>query len=87
LSLAGNEVTRDNFPLPTLKAKLDNLTRDLHNGKGFFSIRGLEPDGFTPEDNVLIFLGIASYIGNKRGKQDDDGYMLVCTIVESQESC
>ncbi|KAL2009023.1 hypothetical protein VTN00DRAFT_7217 [Thermoascus crustaceus] len=76
LGLAGNEVARENFPLPTLMSRLDDLAKDLHHGKGFFSIRGLDPEEFTPEDNVLVFLGISGYIGNKRGKQDDDGYML-----------
>lgn len=39
-------------------------------------IRGLDPDEFTPEENILVFLGISSYIGVQRGRQDEDGNML-----------
>jgi hypothetical protein len=39
-------------------------------------VRGLDPDDFSQEDNVVIFLGISSYIGPKRGRQDEEGNML-----------
>jgi len=39
-------------------------------------VRGLNPDHFSQEDNVVIFLGISSYIGPKRGRQDEEGNML-----------
>lgn len=44
LRLVGNEVSRENFPLPTLTSIWDNLAKDSHHGKGFFSIRGLDPE-------------------------------------------
>jgi hypothetical protein len=40
-------------------------------------VRGLKPDDFSPEDNVLVFLGISSYIGSTRGRQDEEGNMLM----------
>lgn len=39
-------------------------------------MRGLKPDEFSPEDNVLVFLGISCYIGVQRGRQDEEGNML-----------
>lgn len=73
----GNEVNRHNFPLPTLGKMLLHYAEDLHHGKGFVNIRGLDPNHYSSEDNILLFLGISSYIGEKRAKQDDDGSMLM----------
>lgn len=77
LGLYGNEVSSSNFPLPNLGQKLLRTTLDLHRGKGFAIIRGLNPKDFSPEDNLIIFLGLSSYIGPKRGRQDEDGNMLM----------
>lgn len=76
LGLYGSEVTPDTFPLPTLGPKLQQVAVDIHRGRGFAVVRGLNPDEFSPEDNVLIFLGISSYIGAQRGRQDEEGNML-----------
>lgn len=76
LELDGSEATGSTFPLPQLKKKLLALTVELHEGKGFFVLRGLNPADYTPEDNIIIYLGISSYIAETRGKQDDAGNML-----------
>lgn len=76
LGLYGDEVTPETFPLPILGPKLRKIAVEIHQGKGFAVVRGLNPDDFSPEDNVLVFLGISSYIGAKRGRQDEDGNML-----------
>ena len=39
-------------------------------------VRGLNPEEFSPEDNILLFLGISCYIGAQRGRQDEEGNML-----------
>lgn len=77
LELDGNEINRMNFCLPTLEAKLRDAASEIHTGKGFLVISGFEPCKYSVEDNALIFLGISSYIGEQRGKQDDDGNMFV----------
>lgn len=76
LGLYGSEVSASNFPLPTLGQKLLSAALDLHRGRGFAIIRGLDPEDFSPEDNLIVFLGISGYIGSKRGRQDEDGNML-----------
>ncbi|KAK4223414.1 hypothetical protein QBC38DRAFT_51692 [Podospora fimiseda] len=76
LELDGDAVSPDNFHLPTLGPCLSRLTTDLHAGKGFFVIRGLNPADFSDEDNLILFLGLSSYIGGVRGKQTNDGSML-----------
>jgi hypothetical protein len=34
-------------------------------------LRGLQPDKYRIEDNIVIYTGISSYIGNVRGRQDN----------------
>jgi hypothetical protein len=52
------------------------MARDLHRGRGFFLLRGLEPTDYSVEDNLLLFLGISSYIGPRLGCQDSKGNMI-----------
>lgn len=72
----GDEVSRDNFPLPNLSRRLRSSSETLHMGRGFVVIRGLEASRYTVEDSVTVFLGVASYIAEKRGRQDRKGNML-----------
>lgn len=64
------------FPLPTLGRKLKALSNDVHNGRGFCVIRGIDPASYTVEDLTLVYLGIQSYIADQRGRQDKRGNML-----------
>ncbi|KAH8682705.1 hypothetical protein BX600DRAFT_506272 [Xylariales sp. PMI_506] len=75
LGLDGQDIRCDNFPLPSLAGRLFELAKELHFGRGFFALRGLDPAKYSQEDNVLIFLGISSYIGDKRGIQDVKGHL------------
>jgi hypothetical protein len=77
LGLDGNEVSPETFPLPTLGVKLGNICTDVYEGRGFAILRGLDPDAYpSVEDLTVVYLGISSYIGNRRGKQDQLGSML-----------
>ncbi|SPN98751.1 related to TfdA family oxidoreductase [Cephalotrichum gorgonifer] len=74
--LDGNEVSIANFPLPKLMGRLSQACKDLHNGKGFFVISGLDIDAYSVEDSVVIYLGLASYIGDQHGLQNRGGDVL-----------
>ncbi|OAA51918.1 Taurine catabolism dioxygenase TauD/TfdA [Metarhizium rileyi] len=76
LCLDGDEVSKTNFPLPTLTESLQQCSAVLHNGRGFFVIRGIDLSRYTVEDSVVIYLGIASYIADQRGIQDQKGNVL-----------
>jgi hypothetical protein len=76
LGLPLEHISQDTFTLPTLGKKLEALAAELINGVGFFIIRGLDPQRYSNQVNVVIFLGISSYIGEKRGRQDELGNML-----------
>lgn len=66
--------------------KLEELSRDIHHGRGFGVVRGINPADFGVEDLTLIYLGIQCYIAEQRGSQDKRGNMLgqQCT---SNASC
>ncbi|KAK4157542.1 hypothetical protein C8A00DRAFT_11610 [Chaetomidium leptoderma] len=76
LGLGADAVTRESFPLPATQAQLTRASLDVHQGRGFAIVRGLDPRKYTAEDNVTIFLGISNYIGEQRGIQDKKGSVL-----------
>jgi len=76
LGLDGDRVNRENFPLLSLRKRLRLLTSQLHDQCGFFILRGMNPREYTAGDNLVTFLGIADYVGQRRGRQDLSGNML-----------
>ncbi|KAF3012793.1 hypothetical protein E8E14_006430 [Neopestalotiopsis sp. 37M] len=70
LNLPTGHVSRDTFPLPTLHAELRRLSAELHEGHGFFVIRGLRPDEHTREENLVIYAGVSAHIAPQLGRQD-----------------
>ncbi|KAK4446859.1 hypothetical protein QBC34DRAFT_304485 [Podospora aff. communis PSN243] len=76
LGFDGDEVRKNNFPLPTLGPKLEQVCHDVHSGLGFAIVRGLDPARHTAEDNLTTFLAVASYIGDIQGVQDRRGSMI-----------
>lgn len=63
-------VNTDTFPLPGLSPILGNHAQELHSGRGFFVLCGLQVDKYSIEENIIIYAGVSSYIGNVRGRQD-----------------
>lgn len=74
--LDGDQVDRDNFPLPNLGQRFENASKDIYEGKGFVIVRGLDPEAYSAEDFTIVYLGVSSYIAETRGKQDQRGSML-----------
>lgn len=69
-------VSRKTFPLTKLQERLKEVEKNIHLGFGFNVIRGLDPGRYSSLDNVLIYLGITSYVAEKRAVQDSSGNML-----------
>jgi hypothetical protein len=63
-------VNQTTFPLPKLAPLLRKQTKALQSGRGFFVLRGLTPEKYSIEENIIIYTGISSYIGSIRGRQD-----------------
>ena len=57
------------FPLPNLGPRLRSISEDLHLGRGLAIIKGLDPDRYPLKENITLFAGLSSYIGDKRGSQ------------------
>lgn len=53
----------------------------IHDGRGFVVLRGLQPDKYSNFDNILLYLGVTSYIAEKRGMQDFDGRMIRASTI------
>ncbi|KAI5793691.1 hypothetical protein DFH27DRAFT_485036 [Peziza echinospora] len=68
---------RATFPLPTLGPRVAQMSQQLDSGCGFFVLRGFEPRNYSSEENVVLYTGIASYVADRRGRQDENGNMLL----------
>ncbi|KIM38282.1 hypothetical protein M413DRAFT_448017 [Hebeloma cylindrosporum] len=76
LGLHFGYISAQTFPLPTLGPALFELSKELHQGRGFFVIRTIPVDSYSKEDNILIYAGISSHIADTRGLQDKNGGVL-----------
>ena len=56
--------------------RLHEVAKTIHYGRGFVVLRGLQPDKYSNFDNILLYLGVTSYIAETRGMQDFDGRMI-----------
>ncbi|KAL5586080.1 hypothetical protein FOBRF1_015950 [Fusarium oxysporum] len=72
----GDLICRQNFPLPTVGKSLDRIRLDVHEGKGFGLVRGINP----------LDYGVQSYIANLRGRQDEKGNMLVHVVADNSSN-
>jgi hypothetical protein len=58
-----HRISVEDFPLPTLKSRLDTIADTVENGCGFARLRGLSMDRWSKEDLQLIWMGIALHLG------------------------
>ncbi|KAJ5382592.1 Taurine catabolism dioxygenase TauD/TfdA [Penicillium concentricum] len=71
LNLPLGHINQSTFPIPTLQPALRDLSKEIHTGRGFVVLRGLRIDDYSREDNVIIYAGVSSHIGNIRGRQQE----------------
>ena len=69
------DVTKEDFPLPSLRARLRELEEDLIDGRGFCLIRGLPVERYSDDDASLIYWGIGMHLG-KPWPQNKHGHLL-----------
>lgn len=68
-------ITQDDFPLPTLGARLRRLLDEVLNGRGFVLIRTLPLQRWTRREAAIAFLGIGIHLGRLR-VQNAAGHLL-----------
>ena len=57
------EITRANFPLPSLVQDLASLLSELRDGRGFAAVRGFPVDGYELEDVEKMYWGLCAHLG------------------------
>jgi hypothetical protein len=69
------DITRDDFPLPTLSAELEGITRELINGRGVVLIRGVSVERYGKQRASSIYWGVGTYLGSP-WPQNAKGHLL-----------
>jgi alpha-ketoglutarate-dependent taurine dioxygenase len=69
------DVTRDDFPLPTLAATLQRFEDELIDGRGFQLISGLPAERLGDADASAIYWGIGTHLGQP-WPQNKHGHLL-----------
>ncbi|EXJ79036.1 hypothetical protein A1O3_08537 [Capronia epimyces CBS 606.96] len=66
LSLPASAVAQSTFPLPKLGASLRAIGKNLYQGTGITLLRGFPIQKYNREEQVLIFLGLNSWVADTR---------------------
>jgi hypothetical protein len=66
------ELTKDDFPLPTLSVRLKAIEQELIDGRGFVRLRGIDRAAYSQDEMELLYWGIGAHLGlpwaqNKHG--------------------
>lgn len=69
------DITREDFPLPTLASKIAAFEDELINGRGFQLISGLPVERYSDADASAIYWGIGMHLG-KPWPQNRHGHLL-----------
>lgn len=66
---------REDFPLPTLAHRLEDLKQQLLNGRGFMLVRNVPVHRYTTRQSAAAFLGLGRYLGEPVS-QNGKGHIL-----------
>jgi hypothetical protein len=69
------EITRSDFPLDGLAAKLDDVVSTLLDGRGFVRISALDVERYSDDDLTLLYWGIGLHVGDP-WPQNHHGHVL-----------
>ena len=56
-------ISKDNFPLPTMKAFLTSMRNELLNGKGFILFKGFPVEAWGLHKGAVAYMGLGTYLG------------------------
>ena len=57
------DLGREDFPLPTLHARLADIERELIDGRGFVRLRGIERARYSQPEMEVLYWGIGMHLG------------------------
>jgi hypothetical protein len=69
------KLTREDFPLPQLRAAVAEWRRELRDGRGFVLLRGVPVERWTYEDTARAYWGLGLHLG-RPGAQNPAGELL-----------
>ncbi len=69
------EVTREDFPLKALAGVLEDVRRELIDGRGIVMLQNFPIEGFDRQAQAIAYLGIGTYIG-RTVSQNGQGHIL-----------
>jgi hypothetical protein len=61
--LGWEEMTAVDFPLPAFAALADDIRGELENGSGIVLLQGLDPGRYAPDEQKLLYAGLARHVG------------------------
>lgn len=67
------DITRAEFPLPSLEPALARIADDLRSGRGFALLRGFPVQDYSIEDLETLYWGLCSHIGVGITQNSDAG--------------
>ncbi|KAK3071572.1 hypothetical protein LTR53_008380 [Teratosphaeriaceae sp. CCFEE 6253] len=80
-------ISSSTFELPEeLSQRLRRTSDQLYKGVGFQIVRGLDPSGYTPVQNLTIYAGVTAHICPQRGFVDQACKGVVAHVVNVQGS-
>ena len=65
----------------SLSKRLKKVSNQCYSGIGFNVIHGLNPALYTPEQNVIIYAGVATHIFPQRGFVDRAFERVLCPCI------
>ncbi|MDP6390168.1 MAG: TauD/TfdA family dioxygenase [Alphaproteobacteria bacterium] len=69
------DIAKSDFPLPTLGSKIEELRREVIDGRGFVLLRGFPVEGFSFEEAATMYWGLGTHLGSARS-QNTRGHLL-----------
>jgi len=69
------QITQEDFLLPSLEATFDKIQNDLEGGRGFVLLRGLPLRRYTLDEAKLIYWGLGTHVG-QAVSQNGDGDLI-----------
>jgi hypothetical protein len=78
-SLDLSQISPSTFTLSeSLVTLFKQVSNQVYSGVGFNVIHGLDPGRYTPEQNVIIYAGIAAHVASQRGFLDRNAQRVLC---------
>jgi hypothetical protein len=69
------DITRGDFPLPTVGPVLEQLRGEVLNGRGFVLLRGMPVENRPIDESATAYWGVGTYFGSARS-QNAKGHLL-----------